>query len=179
MHQEPTRLPFRGALIALTFLVSTLGGHYAMSATPYPLPECQIEVESSYPAGAPVILRFSLRNPSDQSFFVLRWQTPLEGLLDRVFAIESEGWKVPYRGPIFKRADPTPEEYVEIPAQVAVSMVVDLATAYDLSKPGEYLVEFTSQLHDVAVEEAEVPRPRDRHEAVELECNAVTVHILP
>ncbi|MCP4654416.1 MAG: protease [bacterium] len=179
MNQQPTRSPFRGALAALIFLVSILGGHYSMSATPHPLPECRIEVESSYRAGAPVILRFSLRNPSDQSFFVLRWQTPLEGLLGRVFAIEREDWKVPYRGPMFKRADPTPEEYVEIPPQVAVSMVVDLATAYDLSEPGEYRVEFASQLHDVAVEESEVPRPRDRHEAVELDCNGVTVHILP
>lgn len=179
MSQETIRLPFRGALIALTFLVSILGGHYGMSATPQPLPECRIEVEPSYHAGAEVLLRFSLRNPSDQSFFVLRWQTPLEGLLSRVFAIEAEGGKVPYRGPIFKRAEPTPEEYVEIPAQVAVSMVVDLATAYDLSQPGEYRVEFASKLHDVAVLESEVPRPRTRHEAVDLECNEVTVLIVP
>ena len=59
-------------------------------------------------------LSFSLHNPGRTSLFLLRWQTPLEGLSDDLFDVRINGESVRYIGRDVKRAAPTAEDYLEI-----------------------------------------------------------------
>ena len=44
-------------------------------------------------------------------------------------------------------------------------------------QPGKYEVKVTGSLHDVAKDGASVPRSRDRHEAMELRCEGITLDV--
>jgi hypothetical protein len=123
-------------------------------------------------AQAPASLRFELANGSGSALRVLKWNTPLEGWKGTVLRVTRNGEELQYQGPMLKRGDPQGDAYVEIPAGGKVDATVDLADVYDMSRPGTYKVEVDGDLIDVTSEP--VPRPRDRHQAMPLDCGAVT-----
>jgi hypothetical protein len=127
---------------------------------------CRLEAQ------APSSLRFELTNGSGSPLQVLKWNTPLEGWKGTVLRVSRDGEELPYQGPMLKRGDPQGEAYVEIPAGGKVDATVDLAEVYDVSRPGTYKVEADGDLIDVTSEP--VPRPRDRHQGLPLDCEAVT-----
>ena len=117
-----------------------------------------------------------ITNGSGSSLRVLKWNTPLEGWKGTVLRVTRDGRdgeeRLAYQGPMLKRGDPQGDAYVEIPAGGKVDATVDLAEVYDVSRPGTYKVEVDGDLIDVTSEP--VPRPRDRHQAMPLDCGAVT-----
>lgn len=127
--------------------------------------------------GSPTSLHFMLANRTDAPLWVLRWNTPLEGWKGTILTVTSNGTEIPYQGPMLKRGDPSQEDYVEIPAGEIASATVDLAEVYEIRQPGRYEVKVTGSLHDVAKDGASVPRPRDWHEALELQCEGVTLEV--
>lgn len=156
-------------LAAATFAVVLLGcasARGASSAAPAPdAPDLAVElsVPPEIAAGQPVPLSFRVENRGTRPVWVLKWYTPLEGLRGRALRVTREGAEVPYRGPLFKRADPTGSDYVRIDGHAQVAAEVDLGQAYDLTAAGAYRVEFEGRLHDVCDSERDVPRSRDRH----------------
>lgn len=136
------------------------------ATTARPPLSCRLEAQP------PTSLRFELTNNSDSTLRVLTWNTPLEGWKGTVLRVTREGEELSYQGPMLKRGDPPVEVYVEIPAGGRVDATVDLADVYDVSRPGTYKVEADGDLIDVTTEPA--PRPRDRHQAVPLDCQPVT-----
>lgn len=159
-------------LLALAFL-AVFSTHCMTAATPSQPLECRIEPV----AGSPTSLRFSLSNRTAAPLWVLRWNTPLEGWKGTILTVTANGTEIPYQGPMLKRGDPGREDYVEIPAGESASATVDLSQVYEVSQPGRYEVKVTGSLHDVAKDGTSVPRPRDRHEAMELECEGVTLEV--
>ena len=109
---------------------------------------------------------------------VLTWHTPLEGGAGEMCSAMRDGHHVPCQGMLAKRGDPSREDYVAIEAGEAVSAVVNLTAAYDLSTVGEYSVTFTSQIQDVVEDEGSVPRRREAHLPEELLCNEVSFAIV-
>ena len=140
--------------------------------------ECLLEGAAVQPAGGPVLLRFRLRNHGRQPVAVLDWHTPLEGLLADIFTIRpaSGGAALRYTGPLVKRGDPEADEYVEIPPGGEASAEVDLALAYDLSRPERYTVAFSGPLRDVT-SPASVPRPRGRHVPLPVKCPQIEIEV--
>jgi hypothetical protein len=138
----------------------------APTAAARPALSCRLEIQ------APTSIRFELTNGSGSSLRVLKWNTPLEGWKGTVFRVTRNGEEVPYQGPMLKRGDPQADAYVEIPAGGKADATVDLAEVYDLSRPGTYKVEVDGDLIDVTA--GEIPRPRDLHQALPLDCKAVT-----
>jgi hypothetical protein len=136
------------------------------TTTAHPSISCRLEAQ------APTSLRFELANGSDSTLRVLKWNTPLEGWKGTVLRVSRNGEELPYQGPMLKRGDPQSDAYVEIPAGGQVDATVDLAEVYDVSRPGTYKIEVDGDLIDVTSEPA--PRPRDRHQAMPLDCGAVT-----
>jgi hypothetical protein len=65
----------------------------------------RIELDrTGYEPNDPLNLVFTLENVSDQHLTVLKWLTPLEGLLSDIFVILYEGdIRVRYIGPLVKR----------------------------------------------------------------------------
>lgn len=137
--------------------------------TAKPAISCRLEVQ------APTSIRFELSNGSDSPLQVLTWNTPLEGWKGTVLRVTRDGEELSYGGPMLKRGDPQADAYVEIPAGGKVDATVDLAEVYDVSRPGTYRVEADGDLIDVTAEAA--PRPRDRHQALPLDCGAVTFEV--
>jgi peptidyl-Lys metalloendopeptidase len=102
-----------------------------------------IEVEKSFVGAADdVVVHFTLRNDSAQDLYVLSWQTPLEGVEGNLFDIRRDGEPVDYTGRLYKRAKPTAADFVRIPAGGSVSADVELSSVYDMSRSGEYSIQY-------------------------------------
>jgi hypothetical protein len=164
-------------MLGLT-LIAGRGGEGQMKASSTPRLSCQLKAQAEYAGRGEVTVRFTLRNETDTPVAVLRWYTPLEGLKGDIFKISKRGRAIAYQGPLFKRGDPTREDYVVLPPRESVSATVDLAKGYDLSRPGTYSVRFTAGLSDVAPEGA-IPRPQDKHQGTDLKCGPVTLTVRP
>ena len=91
-----------------------------------------------------VHLRLTLANTGDQAAWVLRWQTPVDGVQGDLFAVTRDGEALAYLGPLYKRPAPTRQDYLQIPAGRSLSFDVELTALYDFSQPGEYSVQYRS-----------------------------------
>ena len=166
-----TRLLSVAALVALS--TSTCMQDPQTAASPSAL-ECRIEPKAS------TEIRFVLSNPSQAPVWVLKWNTPLEGWMGSIFTVTGpDGTELPYTGPMVKRGDPSRDEYVQIPPGGETDAEVDLANVYDLSKPGRYRLQVTGGIADLTADPASVPRPREQHQGVALECGEVTLEVGP
>src|SRR5262245_2367684 len=87
-------------------------------------------------------LNFTLTNESDGDMQVLKWNTPLEGFKSDMFHVVVDGQRVPYIGKLVKRAAPTAEDYITIPAGQSVTHSVPLEEGYDIASEGVYAVDY-------------------------------------
>jgi peptidyl-Lys metalloendopeptidase len=140
----------------------------------YPL-ACKQGIDQS---GEKINIQFSLHNDADYSLYFLTWYTPFEGFASDMFLVERDGKTIPYNGIMAKRGDPSAEDYHEIEPVKDNSVIVDLATAYDLTEPGKYHVKFISHLYDITNDSASIPRPADTQQPQELNCNEVDFEIV-
>jgi peptidyl-Lys metalloendopeptidase len=106
--------------------------------------EASLEVKEMASLGESVNVKFTLYNTTDEPLIVLKWQTPLEGVIGEPFSVKRDGKEVSYFGILVKRGAPLPDEYVTIEPGAFVSSVVDLTNSYDFSQPGDYEIEFIS-----------------------------------
>jgi peptidyl-Lys metalloendopeptidase len=130
-------------------------------------------------SGQPVTVGFELENRSPVPLRVLTWNTPLEGMSNDIFRVERDGAEVPYEGPMMKRGNPSPGDYVLVAPGKSVSAEVDLARGYDVSRRGSYRVDFRGRLHDVVPDGGEVPRARDQHRSAEITGQAASFRVVP
>jgi peptidyl-Lys metalloendopeptidase len=83
-----------------------------------------------------------MTNAGSHAVRLLRWNTPVEGVKDALFAISRDGEPVTYLGAHYKRPAPTAGDYLRLAPGESLSATVDLATVYDLSQTGSYSVRF-------------------------------------
>ena len=135
---------------------------------------CRLSAPATGRVGAPFTLHFTFTNPGSETLRVLDWNTPFEpGWFAPFVTLLRDGQALTYRGASMKRGEPTAQDYVAIGAGRARHARVDLAEAFDLSRPGHYRVEPRITLHDVLPAGARTPRPRDAHQGQSLACNAM------
>lgn len=165
-------LPFFSVLPKLLLGVLILASCRKASDPPAPsTPPSPLRLECHLEAEAPTTLRFELRNPGERPVYALKWNTPLENpWMGTILSVTRQGTEISYGGPLAKRGDPGREDYVEIPAGGMVSATVDLSQVYELGEPGTYAVRVDQGLVDATLDAGEVPRPRERHEALPLSC---------
>jgi len=142
---------------------------------------CELKVVGSPHAGGPAMVRMTLKNPGERPLFALAWGTPFEERwMGTPFTLRGpDGAEVPFQGPMVKRGDPGRDDYELVPAKGSVEADADLAAVYDLSRPGEYELSATRDLYDLADDETQVPRPRDRHQGAKLECAPLRFTVAP
>ena len=118
---------------------------------------------------------FKLTNRSAQPVWVLKWQTPLEGILGTVFQVTRDGQEVEYQGPMVKRRAPSASSYEAIAPGATVENRVEVTQAYDFKKPGTYRITFRDELMDVATRQEDVPRPGGDYKSTPVKCAPVDV----
>jgi peptidyl-Lys metalloendopeptidase len=89
-----------------------------------------------------VFVRFTLHNESSEDLYVLSWQTALRGIHEDIFDVRRDGKPVPYIGRLYKWATPQAEDFIRIPAGGSVAGRVELSAAYDISRTGEYSIQY-------------------------------------
>lgn len=87
-------------------------------------------------------LIFEITNAGPKDFYVLKRNTPLEGLKSDCLDVRVNGKQILYDGYFLKRALPNPEDYVLIGAGETVAVPIEISVAYDVSQPGMYNVKF-------------------------------------
>ena len=150
------------------------------TATAAPALRCAFEAPAPAAAGGPVPLRFSLTNAGAVPLWVLRWNTPFEGAWYSAYVeVTRDGHALPYQGAMKKRAEPRGEQYVRLEPGATRTAQVDLANAFELSKPGRYRVVPRLHLADVfEATQAEPPLPRSGFHDLALACAAFDVTIV-
>lgn len=165
------------AVLALAMPISVCMTHDNALLKAEPILSCEITGEESYRSGEPAVFMFRLENRSARAVFVLKWHTPLEGIMSRIFKVTRDGEELEYQGLMARRGDPVAEDYEEIAPGEAASASFDLAKVYDLAPAGDYDLEFVSRILDVTTDRSEVPRPLDRHQPLDVECNDLAFSI--
>ncbi len=135
--------------------------------------DCVMSVPASVRAGGPVELRFQLTNRTAQPLYVLKWRTPLEGLMGKDFQVTRDGTEVDFLGRMVKRGNPPADAYVTIAPGASVDAKVDLSQAYEMKQPGRYRIAFNGELMDVVEKQAEVPRSLEQLQSRPVSCPAV------
>lgn len=143
-----------------------------------PTLDCVLEAPKTVKAGQPVEVVFRLSNPTSMPLYVLDWHTPLEGLLNDIFQVKRDGTELSYSGPMMKRGDPGADEYVTVQPGASVEGRVDVALAYDFTKPGRYRIAFRGPLMDVTPQQVTGTRLRDRFHALPVSCPEVETSVL-
>jgi len=139
--------------------------------------QCTVAAPARVAVGQPVPLRFALANRGPVALKVLEWGTPFEGWFGAYVEVSRDGVAISYRGPMVKRGDPTADEYLRIAAHRTRRAEVDLAQPFELAIPGVYRVRPRITLFDVAAAGTPVPRPRDRHAPLALNCPEFEIRV--
>ncbi len=133
-----------------------------------------LTAKQSYPFSQPVLIEFALVNQGPDSLWILKWYTPLEGIKGDIFQVTCNGQQIPYAGPLVKRGDPGPADYVRIGTRESAQVRVDLATAYALPEAGPCRVQFAGQIYDIVSDETLIPRSRGEHKSSAISGNLVS-----
>ena len=135
---------------------------------------CELEIAQTLAVSDQAELTFALTNSSRQPVQVLIWQTPFEGVRNPMLTIKRGAAEVEYRGMMVKRGPPRADSYLALRPGERREARIDLATGWDVSAPGSYTIEYTSELLDVVIGNGPAPRSSGEMESVALSCPAVT-----
>jgi hypothetical protein len=134
--------------------------------------QVSLEAEASYRLGDAILVKFELENPTNKTFWLLNWGTPLEGEFTRdSFVVERDGKRIPYDGKLVSRGDPGADSYVALAPGDRIEQQIDISDAYAVDETGEYTVTLTAIFFDVFVEGGRTkfsPRKRHDHQRVKL-----------
>jgi len=87
-------------------------------------------------------LVFEITNLTNKTLHILKWNTPLEGLISPCLEVKAGNKKIEYDGVMLKRGAPQAKDFYTLKPGENVISKVDLTSAYDISKPGEVKVNF-------------------------------------
>lgn len=96
--------------------------------------------------GQPIVMTFTVYNPTDHRLNFCKWHTPFEALMSKYLDINTaDGKEANYKGPMAKRIMPPPaDSYVSIAAKDSLSIKVDLTRGYDFKTAGTYTIRYNS-----------------------------------
>ncbi len=106
-------------------------------------------------------LQFKLSNSADRAVKVLSWQLPNGALEADLFDVFRNGERVEYIGPQIKRAAPTEADYITLRAGDTKLLSANIAAAYDLSRPGQYTIQYKAYLQGAKTDDGRLIATRD------------------
>ena len=88
----------------------------------------------------------TVTNTSAKTLRIPEWQLPTDVQRSNLFRITRDGIEVGFQGAMIKRGAPTAEDFAILRAGRSYRSIVELGTAYDLSKAGHYTVTYAAPL---------------------------------
>jgi peptidyl-Lys metalloendopeptidase len=105
----------------------------------------RIYSHDTYSANEEKSLIFGLVNNTGSPIYILKWNTPLEGLKSDCLEVEKNGKTLPYKGSKVTRGTPSPLDFISLAPGGSITQPIDLDEGYDLSRSGKYLVRLKSR----------------------------------
>lgn len=118
-------------------------------------PACTLTAGDSFIADEPVLIGLEIDNPGNETVEVLRYFTPIEGIMGPIYQVSFQGQVLDYLGPMVKRMPPSDEDWLALPAGSSLSADVEINLSWDLSRAGEYRIELSNDISYRASPEAE------------------------
>jgi|CXWL01.1.fsa_nt_gi peptidyl-Lys metalloendopeptidase len=113
----------------------------------------QLSASSDKAAPSESVL-WQITNRSSENLYVLRWETPLDGMSRSVFDVSLNGVPVRYMDKVVHWGHPEAKDFVKIAPGQTLSAEVNLAASYEMVDGGSYTVGFEGQLSYVVAEDA-------------------------
>lgn len=90
--------------------------------------------------------KFTIVNHGNANVNILKWDTPLEGILSDFMTVTRDDIKVQYDGIHIHRTTPTMSDYHYLSLSQSLSVTVDISTAYSFKESGYYSIQYTGPL---------------------------------
>lgn len=97
-----------------------------------------------------IILNWAVTNPTDNTFKLLKWYTPLDGVERSLFSIHYGNDVLPYLGKLIKRSEPKEDDYVTLAPGDNIVVEISVSDFYEFSSSGDYKLTYdvaSSQLY--------------------------------
>jgi len=129
-------------------VTAVLGASAVVALQPAVADNRGLVVQVVVPAGraaddGPVSVTLRLTNTSSTGQKILRWLTP-DGDTGAVFTVTYNGRPLLYRGALYKRSAPTPDDYLTLAAHSSRAWRVSLSDSFDFEADGDYVVAYTA-----------------------------------
>jgi hypothetical protein len=126
---------------------SSIIQYKALASMEKPKQKCSLTINSTQLSPDHVSLNFSLKNPYNKKMRLLIWHTPFEGFLSDLFIITNKdtGKKLNYQGPMVKRLQPQPEDYLSLTPNQISSTTFNLSFSYYF-KQGSYQLQLKKSI---------------------------------
>ena len=138
------------ARVLLAILVATLTGAPAAQTNQTMSALADVNCSLSMPAvlkpKARAQITVTIHNNGKSAVTLLRRNTPLEPLTSDALQIEHDGTRVPYAGPVAKRAIPSAREFFHLKPGMRHSYRLAMSQGYDTHAPGEYRVSWSGDV---------------------------------
>lgn len=109
--------------------------------------ETRVELAQTFVNGGDdVFVDVSLTNAGVEKAAILKWQTPFWGVDDDMFQVGFGGEAVAYLGRHVKRPAPTAADFYTLAPGQTLSTRIELTALYDMSRRGEYTVQYAMSL---------------------------------
>ena len=96
-----------------------------------------------------VVCSFEFTNNANEDLYMLKRETPLEGLFAPFITVSVDDGPVPYKGPLVLRMPPTKDEFVLLRAGESISATVEITDIFDFETDGLYTVQYSKPLQYV------------------------------
>ena len=143
MSLKPTRLA--GSVLAFGALATGIVAVALAAPTLKQRPQANPLRVSVISLGADKV-EVTVTNTSSRTLRIPKWQLPIDVQRSNLFRISHDGVEVGFEGAMIKRGVPTAEDFTILRAGRSYRSVVELGTAYDLSKAGHYTVTYAAPL---------------------------------
>ncbi|HWS24940.1 MAG TPA: M35 family metallo-endopeptidase, partial [Xanthomonadales bacterium] len=152
-----------------------LAGIGSASAAGIPL-SVELKAQTSKASPGESVL-WQITNRSDEAVYVLRWETPLDGLSRSIFEVSYKGQPVRYMDQVVHWGHPQADDFVKIAPGQTLSAEVNLAASYEMTNAGDYTIGFDGQLTYMMATDEKSGHVEDLG-ATQLDADAIQLHSL-
>ena len=100
-----------------------------------------------------VACSFEFTNNANQDLYLLKRNTPLEGLNSQFVSVFLDGGPLEYEGILVYRLPPTKDEFVLLKAGESISVSVQITDVFSIDTDGLYTVQYSRPLQYLSVSE--------------------------